>query len=287
MPLFKHPEDRLPVAIVFALTALDFAAFAWLKNPWLLLGYGLVMIVPKGILSAWNHHHQHVATFRSVALNRSLELSYALHTGMTTNAWLLHHVLGHHRNFLDQTRDESRWTRADGKTMGVAEYTLRTALAAYPRAYQVGTKFPAHQRIFLTYAALTAALVITLVWLKPLSGIVLFVAPMITSLLYTCWVTYDHHAGLATDDHFEASYNITNRWYNRLTGNLGYHTAHHHKQGVHWSLLPALHEKIAHRIPASLYRKSTFDAFLPQAEKTASVGGGGGVWNSSVVRPES
>jgi fatty acid desaturase len=269
MSLFKHPEDRAPVAIAVALTAVDFAAFFWLKSPWALLGYMLVMIVPKGILSAWNHHHQHVHTFRSAALNRLLELCYALHTGMTTHSWLLHHVLGHHVNFLDQTRDESRWLRTDGKPMGMLEYTFHTAATAYPRAYQVGKRHPAHQRTFLTYTALTFLLVAGLVFLKPLHGLLLFVSPMITSLLYTCWVTYDHHAGLETEDHFQASYNITNRWFNMLTGNLGYHTAHHHKQGVHWSRLPQLHAKIAERIPAHLYRKTTFDPFLPGVQAAA------------------
>ena len=41
--------------------------------------------------------------------------------------------------------------------------------------------------------------------------------------------------------------------YNLLTGNLGYHTAHHHKQGLHWSRLPELHEKIKDKIPENLY----------------------------------
>jgi fatty acid desaturase len=263
MSLFKHPEDRLPVAIAFTLTGLDVTAFVWLNSPWALLGYALFMLVPKGVLSAWNHHHQHVHTFRFTPLNRLLELSYALHTGMTTNSWLLHHVLGHHLNFLDQSRDESRWKRTDGKHMGMVEYTLMTALTAYPRAYRVGRRHPAHQRDFLVFTLLTALLVGALVWIKPVAGLLLFVSPMITSLLYTAWVTYDHHAGLPTDDHFQASYNIMNRWFNRLTGNLGYHTAHHHRQGVHWSRLPALHERIAHRVPKHLYRKSSFDVFLP------------------------
>jgi fatty acid desaturase len=270
MSLFKHPEDRLPVAIALSLTALDFAAFFGLSSPWALLGYGLLMVVPKGVLSAWNHHHQHVHTFRSTALNRVLELSYALHTGMTTNAWLLHHVLGHHLNFLDQTKDESRWKRADGTPMGMLEYTFVTAATAYPRAYRVGRRHPAHQRVFLIFTALTLLLVAGLVYLKPLHGLVLFAAPMITSLLYTSWVTYDHHAGLDTDDHCQASYNIMNRWFNRLTGNLGYHTAHHHRQGVHWSRLPALQERIAKDIPARLYRKSTFDVVLPDAPRVSA-----------------
>jgi hypothetical protein len=32
---------------------------------------------------------------------------------------------------------------------------------------------------------------------------------------------------------------------------------------LHWSRLPALHARIAHRIPPHLYRKSTFDTLLP------------------------
>jgi fatty acid desaturase len=76
---------------------------------------------------------------------------------------------------------------------------------------------------------------------------------MISSLFFTAWVTYAHHAGLDVDNDFEASYNIMSPVYNLLTGNLGYHTAHHHKQGLHWSRLPALHEKIKDQIPERLF----------------------------------
>ncbi|HEX5658928.1 MAG TPA: hypothetical protein VFX59_17155, partial [Polyangiales bacterium] len=96
MSLFKYPEDRLPVAVAVGITALDFTMYFSVESPWLLVAYWVLAIMPKGVLSAWNHNHQHVATFRSTPLNRLLELCYALHTGMTTNAWLLHHVLGHH-----------------------------------------------------------------------------------------------------------------------------------------------------------------------------------------------
>jgi fatty acid desaturase len=274
MSLFKYPSDRLPVLVAVGMTVLDIAAYVVVRSPWLLVAYWIVMLIPKGVLCAWNHHHQHVATFRSTSLNRLLELCYALHTGITTNTWLLHHVLGHHQNYLDQAKDESRWRRANGQPLGVAAYTLTVAATAYPRAYHVGRRYPAHQRQFLIFTALTACLVAALVVVRPFAGIMLFVLPMICSLLYTSWVTYDHHAGLATDDHFQASYNNLNTWFNRLTGNLGYHTAHHYRQGVHWSKLPALHARIQQHIPAHLYRRSTFDRVLPggylQSDERAS-----------------
>jgi fatty acid desaturase len=181
---------------------------------------------------------------------------------------MLHHVLGHHLNFLEQRKDESRWARKDGQPMGVLEYTFSVAITAYPRAYRVGQRHPAHLRPFVLYTALTAVLVAGLIAYKPLAGVVLFALPMVCSMLYTTWVTYDHHSGLDTSDQFHASYNNLNVWFNRLTGNLGYHTAHHHRQGVHWSKLPALHAQIADRIPAHLYRKSTFDVLLPEDAAT-------------------
>jgi fatty acid desaturase len=61
---------------------------------------------------------------------------------------------------------------------------------------------------------------------------------------------------LDTDNEFAASRNNLNRFYNVITGNLGYHTAHHHEQGVHWSLLPELHEQIQHKIPADLIKNA-------------------------------
>ncbi len=254
--IFRHREDRWPVAIMLMLTAVDFALYFTLDSVALLAAYYVLMIVPKGILCAWNHHHQHLFTFRNTALNRGLEFCYALHTGITTHLWLFHHVLGHHLNFLDQEKDESRWKRKDGSQMGVIEYTLNVALTAYPRGYAVGKRRPKQMKTFLIYSISTFLIVASLVWFNPAQGLFLFVLPMITSMLFTAYVTYDHHTGLDSENEFEASYNNLNPVYNRLTGNLGYHTAHHHKQGVHWSKLPSLHATIADKIPDFLYQKA-------------------------------
>ncbi|MEH6627967.1 MAG: fatty acid desaturase [Motiliproteus sp.] len=255
---FRHKEDRWPVFIVLILTIIDFALYFTINNIALLGSYYLLMVLPKGIICAWNHHHQHLFTFRNTLLNRGLEVAYALHTGVTTHLWRLHHVLGHHLNFLNQEQDESRWKRKDGTRMGMAEYTLNVALTAYTRGYGVGKKYPKQLKPFLVYTAITFIFVAVLVWHKPAAGLMLFVLPMITSLLFTAYVTYEHHSGLDTENEFEASYNNLDPFFNRLTGNLGYHTAHHHKQGVHWSKLPELHAKIEDRIPANLYQKAIF-----------------------------
>jgi fatty acid desaturase len=254
--VFKYSQDRLPVSLILLLSAVDVAAYVWMDNVWALCSYWWIMLIPKLNICAWNHHHQHTNTFRAKRLNRMLEFFYALHTGVTTHLWVLHHVLGHHHHYLDQGRDESRWKRKDGLTMGELEYSIKVAAAAYYRGYQVGKKHPKIQKEFLFYSALTAMMVSALAWFRPQQAFFLFVLPMIFGLWLTSWVTYEHHAGLDTQNEYEASYNNLHRWYNRLTGNLGYHTAHHVKQGLHWSKLPILHEEIKHRIPSALNKSA-------------------------------
>jgi fatty acid desaturase len=252
--VIRKTADRVPVAIITSLTALDFVMYFTIDNVWLLLVYFLVMIIPKGCICAWNHHHQHTRTFTNVFMNRLLEISFALHTGVTTNLWLLHHVLGHHHNYMDQTKDESRWKRKDGTTMGELEYTLSVAGTSYYRGYLVGKRYPKLYRQHLIYTVFTFALVAALTIYQPVQALLLFILPMIVSLLITAWATYDHHAGLdETEDPMKASYNIMSPTFNVLTGNLGYHTAHHFQQGLHWSELPALHDQIKDRIPEDLY----------------------------------
>lgn len=250
--MIRYSADRLPVTFVLMLSAIDFSVYLLVDDVFWLLAYILFMVLPKGLVCAWNHHHQHTRTFYSAFLNRVLEFFYALHTGVTTNLWVLHHVLGHHRNYLDQSKDESGWKRADGTTMSALEYSLTIAGTAYQRGYRVGKKFPRVQRDFVIYGLLTLLGVIALCWYRPMAGILVFALPMVISLIFTAWVTHDHHSGLDSDDPFSASYNNTGKIFNLLTGNLGYHTAHHFRQGLHWSKLPELHEKLLGRIPPEL-----------------------------------
>ena len=77
MSLFKYREDRIPVLIITLLFTLDIAAYFLIDNIWLLVAYWLIMIWPKGIVCAWNHHHQHTPTFKSAFLNSVLEQIYA------------------------------------------------------------------------------------------------------------------------------------------------------------------------------------------------------------------
>ncbi len=203
MTLFKYREDRIPVLIITLFFALDIIAYLVVDNIWLLIAYWLIMIAPKGIICAWNHHHQHLPTFKYTPLNYLLEQIYALQTGATSKLWVLHHVLGHHHHYLDQSKDESRWKDKKGHIMGRFRYSMDVMLTAYYRAYQVGKRHPRPLKIFIIATTVTALVVTALTWYQPVPTLFVFIIPMISSLFFTAWVTYAHHAGLDVNNDFE------------------------------------------------------------------------------------
>lgn len=253
MSVFKYAADKPRVAAFAGLFALDVLAYLYVDHPvWLTLIFG-VGIFLKAPMCAFNHHHQHVSTFNSEPLNRLLELMYGLQTGAFSHAWVLHHSVGHHLHYLDQKLDESRWQRADGSKMGEFEYALSVMLTAYPRAWATGAKYPKLRFTFAWMGVLTLSIIIAAVAYRPIPGLFIFVLGPGFALFGTGWATYAHHAGRSTASHSVASNNILQPFYNWLTGNLGYHTAHHTRPGVHWSELPQVHAELEGGIPADAY----------------------------------
>jgi fatty acid desaturase len=92
-----------------------------------------------------------------------------------------------------------------------------------------------------------------LFYLNWFNTVFLFALPMVNGLWLAMWATYDHHSGLESEEPTHACRNIIDPLYNKMTGNLGYHTAHHLNQGLHWSKLPELHSEIEGQIPSQCY----------------------------------
>lgn len=247
--LFRFQADRLPVAIFTAILIVDICVFAFVASWPLVLAWSLATVFPKVCICSWNHHHQHVPFFRSKVCNRLMEIVFALQTGAVSNVWVLHHNIGHHENYLDQTKDESAWRAPDGRVMSANEYTLKLAATGYWCAFKNSKAHPQIRRTFIAMTLLHLVLVAALVYINPLNALLVFIIPMTIGYLMTCRHTYDHHAGCSEEDEYAASNNIMHKWYNIFTGNLGYHTAHHLRPGLHWSKLPAFHATIAHKIP--------------------------------------
>ena len=254
MKFFKYKEDRLPVFVITCFCFLDLTVVFTVDNLILIVLWGVMSATIKAVVAAWNHNHQHCNTFYQPFLNRLIEIMYGMHTGVCGHAWVLHHNIGHHSNYLDQTKDESSWTDKLGRRMPRLRYSFEIFITSYYRCFKVGLKHPEKLAIFLTMTTLTTGLMALITFYRPIPGLLILWIPYFTSLFITADVTYFHHSGLSTDDPYGASYNtIGDGCYNKLTGNFGYHTAHHINGGLHWTKLPALHERYKDRIPEECY----------------------------------
>ncbi len=257
--ILKYKADRGPVAYSVAVFVLRLAIWA-LAAPLICA----ISVLPLALLGMFiapiNHHHQHVNSFRAPWLNRLYDLLLALQCGIGPYGWVLHHNLGHHANYLNQPPharpDESRWTRADGTQMGRLEYSIDLLLNHQLDMFRVGLRHPKQLRYFLLMKLPLWGLLGVGLWLRPLETVLVFLLPAFLTLFHTGWATYEHHAGLTPNDHFDSCRNRDNRIYNVMTGNLGFHTAHHQRPGLHWSLLPKLHEEIRDKIPEEQISKS-------------------------------
>ena len=124
--ILKYKADRGYVAYVLSVLAVRMVL--WLFATPLVCALAVLPLLGLGVLIApINHHHQHVNSFRKPWVNRLYDIALALQSGVAPYAWVLHHNLGHHVNYLNQPPhekpDESRWRKPDGREMGRWEYS--------------------------------------------------------------------------------------------------------------------------------------------------------------------
>jgi fatty acid desaturase len=251
-PWLRYKADRRSVTLASAMFAAHAGVFFFAPT-WLAALFVIPLAVGSMFVSAINHHHQHYNTFKAAWMNRVFDIVLSLQTGIAPFAWVLHHNLGHHVNYLNQRPhsepDESKWTRRDGSQMGRIEYTINLLLNHQIDIIRVGRRYPKYLRAFLWMKLPLYAIIGFAFYLNPINTVLVILLPGFITLAHTSWVTYGHHAGLHSTNHYDASMNCVNPLFNYLSCNLGYHTAHHKRPGVHWSLLPKIHDEIKHRIP--------------------------------------
>ncbi|MDF1820077.1 MAG: fatty acid desaturase [Alcanivoracaceae bacterium] len=256
--VFRHRIDIIPVAIVIAVLCFQLWAITHLESLSSLLIAAATLLLFSACPGSISHNHHHCMTFRHGWMNRIYEVILFLETGIPPFAWTLHHNLGHHKHYLDPALDPSAWQQRDGTVMNRIKYDLYNALRVYPEIIRIGRQKPRLLRRFLLWAGVCTGLLAGLLWYAPIPTLLVIILPMPIMLVGLLDNTYQQHQGLDMRSEATASRNTTNRFYNLVSWNLGYHTAHHQHPSVHWSQLPALHERVRATIPDELVCDSVF-----------------------------
>jgi fatty acid desaturase len=266
-----HPADRLNVARGL------FAPFVLLSPFW----YGfperygavaaLFIFALVGDTNYLLHLHIHRPFTRKTWLNLILDLSMGVTTGMTSSNWRIQHRYGHHRGIDAPYRSHYAWEVAEYSTLGALSYSIRSIwptfwrplVESYEKGVLANVTTPINYRwAFVEQGAFIAFVLALLIWQPAM--VLRFLMPWYAAIYFISrYVDYLNHYGCDENSGpYSCANNSLNRTFNRFCQNFGYHTAHHLRPTAHWTELPEIHQRIAHRIPPERLKTFSWSCLL-------------------------
>jgi beta-carotene hydroxylase len=208
-----------------------------------------------------SHNHNHLSIWKSRPANLVTSYVIGLFYGHPAIGWVPTHNQIHHK-FNNGPLDSSRSPKLfkGNHLAALLVYPMLTSLEQTReiKAYIAGlrrTDRVAFRMAVSEYVVFfgTMAVLLLLDWRK---AIVVFLIPQQVSLFAIQAVNYLQHVETDSESRWNHSRNFVSRSLNLILLNNGYHTAHHEKPGVHWSLTPRLHAEIASQIDPVYLQKS-------------------------------
>lgn len=260
--LMRHRADLRTMALLFLLTLL----YAWHfsgGSHWLLLPCTVLAVTA----CAAKHNHIHCATFRRRWANRLFDFWLAFLTGSTTTGIRVAHQVRHHgRNQspddpvrVDLVADKSAWHAL----IAFVPIAIRESWRDGHCARSVGRNQRVLNRILLQERSM--------LWILIAAGLIAdwrrFLLTFPLAWLGSQWfliaMNLPQHDGCDANDALSHSRNVTGDTANWLFLNNGFHTAHHERPSLHWSLIPAWHHKyLAGRVPIELENRTLTGMWL-------------------------
>lgn len=265
----------LTLAVV--LTPFIFELPAALKLFWLLLAFLLSFSV-----CIINHNHIHLPVFVSPNLNFIFQLLVSLAKGHSSSTGIVPHNLNHHI----YNGHKEDWIKTEHAGCGIGamrllRYIIRSSvgMAKGRRVSDAPKLSPQKQYVMRIERACVGFFAVFLFLFDPYTAVLYAYLPWIMAMLALVGVNLLQHDGCDFDSHYDHSRNFTSPVSNWLLFNNGYHTIHHMRPGLHWSLLPQEHKQqvepyinpdlIKHSLLFFLLRHYTFFESAPAQVKPA------------------
>jgi fatty acid desaturase len=244
--ILVYREDRRTLAVgALNLTLLAVPYCCELPRVW--IG---PFIVICGVLSfsSWAiiHNLIHVRIFHAGWLNHLAAMLLGLTVGHSATGLVLTHNMNHHVH----VGGERDWSRPANAGTGWGGFRLLRYAVITPwrmargRAAADAPKLPPAQsrqrsrERWLLYPLMLAALV-----LQPMTFVMFTLPIWVVGALIFLGINLVQHDACEPSSDSAHSRDFTGRYINFLFFNGGYHSAHHHRPGLHWSRLPAEHAR--------------------------------------------
>lgn len=220
---------------------------------------GIVLLVRQ--TSLVQHNHIHLPIFRGAFLNEALSLVCTLSCGVPTEGYFAHHVLNHHKHNNDPHKDWSsifdfQGAAFPGRPVSILRYSLAFPLRALGRTLRFlwSCSDKSLRLNVVRSVAIAGAVLGGSFFIDPVRALLFLLIPWSVVWIGLGVNNFRHHAGCAMTSQFDSSMNNMSIFGTYLGFNIGFHTAHHLRPGLHWSLLPQYHGTIEKQIPSSCYR---------------------------------
>jgi fatty acid desaturase len=253
----KSNADVKSIIYIIITTALFVTQWIWFGvNPFIYIWF-LFMSVAVAVMT---HNHNHLPMWRSKVMNVLTDWWLTVFYGFPIFAWIPTHNKNHHR-FNNREGDDSITYRVSEKNNfltlvsypTISGYYQQKAIANYLKDMKANNKekfWISISQYFVLVLWIAVALIID--WEKALLFVIL---PQQVSLFSVLIFNYVQHVHANEESEWNHSRNFTG-FLNFLLFNNGYHTIHHHKAGLHWSIVPEAHKEIEKNIDPILLESS-------------------------------
>lgn len=263
MRLRHHADIRTLLWAFGLMPAVVIAHYLWPSLAGWLLPLAMYASYSAAVIA---HNHNHVPTFISKRANAFFSAWISVFYGFPTYGWIPTHNENHHRFvgrpgdatvLVEPGRPDDAWT--------AFTHFFRSTRTQAPLLARYRKKVYARSRrawlaIWIQYVAVYGAHLALLglaIWMFGAGrGLLVYLSalgiPAFMALWGIQWTNWIQHVGCVPDSTWNHSRNFVSPWMNYLVFDNGFHTVHHARPGLHWSLARAEHEKVAHLIDPRL-----------------------------------
>lgn len=238
--------------LVFVTAYFVLVAIQWIYHPhtlWIAIPLLMATCSFSFLGAVATHNALHCPPFRKRWMNRIFQVVLTLTYGHPVSAYVPGHNLSHHKytqsrkDVMRTTKTRFRWNLLNllffmpkvGPDIMAADFRYFGAMRKRNRPWF--KQFVLESTIFV--AAMVTLLLLD--WKK-------FLLYVLIPHQYAAWgiITMNllQHDGTDENSEYNHSRNFVGKFVNFWTYNNGFHGIHHHQPGLHWSLLPEVHQKL-------------------------------------------
>ena len=269
--VLRHAADRKTVVwTLLLMPAVAIVQYVWPKTAGFLMPLSIYLAYCAGVVA---HNHNHTPTFVDRKSNGWFSTWISIFYGYPAFAWIPTHNENHHK-FGNRPGDATIiWHRFKKNNAAAALfYFFVSAKEQAPLIARYIAKAREKRPVIyslirtqyaVVYGVHAAALGLALALHGPLRGLLVYASalgiPAALALWGLMFTNYLQHVDCDPWSKYDHSRNFVSPWLNWFVFDNGFHTIHHERPGLHWSLARAAHDKeIAPHMDARLAESSIF-----------------------------